>query len=182
MSQVLRRMATALPAGLLAISPLYSQGAEFSLGGGLGIPLGTYDDVVKMGWQGTAAISFVPQGVPFGVQLDGSYAQFSDETPFDIKNQLIYGTANAVYQFESSEETKLRPYLIAGIGVYNFKAIGDDAFEDSATEFGLNAGAGVDVSAGGAGLFIEGRYQNVFTEGPNIKFMPITIGIRFGGS
>jgi hypothetical protein len=182
MSLVFNGMATALTAGLLAISPLHGQSAEFSLGGGLGIPLGTYDDVVKMGWHGTTAISLVPEGVPFGVQLDGSYAQFSDETPFDIKNQLIYGTANAVYKFKSSEETKFRPYLIAGIGVYNFKAIGDDAFEDSATEFGVNAGAGFDVRAGGAGLFIEGRYQNVFTEGPNIKFLPMTVGIRFGGS
>jgi opacity protein-like surface antigen len=161
---------------------LHAQGAEFSLGGGLGVPLGTFDDLVKIGWHGTAGVSFVPQNAPIGVQVDGNFSQFSDETPFDIKNQLIYGTANAVYKFESSEDTKLRPYLIGGVGVYNSKATGSDALEGSSTKFGINAGAGFDFKAGGAGLFVEGRFHDVFVEGDNVTFIPITLGVRFGGS
>jgi hypothetical protein len=166
---------------LLAFPRLHAQGAEFSLGGGVAIPLGTYDDVVKMGWQGTAAVSFVPARVPFGLRMDGTYAQFSDETALDIKSQLIYGTANAVYQFQS-EDTSFRPYVIGGGGVYNSKATGSDAPEGSSTEFGINLGAGFDFNAGGAGLFLEGRWHNVFLEGDNLKFFPITLGIRFGSS
>jgi hypothetical protein len=160
---------------------LYAQGAEFSLGGGLGIPLGTYNDVAKIGWQGTAGIAFVGKTAPVGVRVDGSYAQFSDETTLDIKSQLIYGTANVVYRLGGSTESRVRPYLVGGGGVYNLKAIGDDAFEGSSTDFGVNLGAGLDVGAGGAGIFVEARWHNIFLEGANLKLIPITLGLRFGG-
>ncbi len=161
---------------------LHAQGAQFSLGGGLGIPLGTFDDLVKIGWHGIAAVSFVPRTSAVGIQVDGSFSQFSDESPFDIKSQVIYGTANAVYKFQSSEDSSFRPYLLGGVGVYNSKATGNDALEGSTTKFGINAGAGFDFGAGGTSLFVEGRFHDVFTDGDNVTFIPITLGIRFGGS
>jgi opacity protein-like surface antigen len=167
---------------LLTAPDLRAQGAEFSLGGGVGIPLGDFDDAVKIGWQGIGAVSFVPQNLPIGIEVDGNFSQFSDESPLDIKSQLIYGTANAVYKFQSSEDTRFRPYLIGGVGVYNSKETGSDALGGSSTKFGINAGAGFDFKAGSAGLFIEGRFHNVFTDGPNVKFIPINVGVRFGGS
>jgi opacity protein-like surface antigen len=165
--------------------PLLAQGAEFSLGGGVTLPLGNFDDAAKLGWHGTGAVSFVPQNVPVGFQIDGTFSQLSDETPADIKSQLIYGTGNVVYKFKVSQDTKFRPYLIGGGGVYNIKSKGDDvdpAFDESSTKFGLNAGAGFDFKAGSAGVFLEGRFHNVFTDGENAKFIPITVGVRFGGS
>jgi hypothetical protein len=182
MKAVGRMVPAALAGMLMAFSRLQAQGAELSLGGGVGVPLGSYDDVVKMGWQGTAGVSFVPRRLPFAVQIDGNYARFSDESALDIKSQLIYGTANLVYQFQSAENTRFRPYLIGGGGVYNSKATGSDAPSGSTTKVGINLGAGFDFKAGGAGLFLEGRWHNVFLEGNNLKFLPITLGIRLGGS
>ena len=60
---------------LLAAPVLRAQGAEFALGGGVGIPLGTFDDAVKIGWHGLAAVSVVPNGWPVGIQIDGQYQQ-----------------------------------------------------------------------------------------------------------
>jgi opacity protein-like surface antigen len=159
---------------------LRAQGAQFSIGAGVGVPLGNFDDVVKIGWQGTAAVSFVPRNLPVGIQVDGSFSQFGDESPLDIKSQLIYGTANAVYAFATSEGSRFRPYLIGGGGVYNSKETGSDALGGSTTKFGLNAGAGFDFQAGSAGLFLEGRFHDVFLAGPNLQFFPINLGIRFG--
>lgn len=167
---------------LLGAPALRAQGAEFSLGGGVAVPLGNFDDVVKMGWQGTAAVSFAPRNLPVGIQVDGSFGQFGDESPLDIKSQLVYGTANAVYRFVSSADSKVRPYVVGGGGVYNSKETGSDALGGSTTKFGINAGAGFDFKAGSAGLFVEGRFHDVFVEGPNLKFFPINLGIRFGGS
>jgi opacity protein-like surface antigen len=169
---------------LLSASALHAQGAEFSLGGGIDLPLGDFDDAAKLGFHGLAGVSVVPTNWPVGIQVDGNYSQFSDDTPADVKFQLIYGTADLVYKFKTSEETKFRPYLIGGGGVYNFKVKGDDVpagIDDSETKFGLNAGAGFDFKAGSAGLFIEGRFHDVFTTGSNTTFIPITIGVRFGG-
>ena len=169
---------------LLSASALHAQGAEFSLGGGIDLPLGDFDDAAKLGFHGLAGVSVVPTNWPVGIQVDGNYSQFSDDTPADVKFQLIYGTANLVYKFKTSEESKFRPYLIGGGGVYNFKVKGDDVLagvDDSETKFGINAGAGFDFKAGSAGLFIEGRFHDVFTTGSNTTFIPITIGVRLGG-
>ena len=182
----------ALAVGMLLGAPaLRAQGAEFSLGGGIGIPLDTFDDEAKLGWHGIAGISFVPNGWPVGIQIDGSYQQFNlDDAAFPgfsgLKNRLIMGTGNVVFKFKSSEESTFRPYLIGGGGVYNSKVTGaddpGDVLPGGETKFGINAGAGFDFKAGGAGLFIEGRFHSVFTEGANLKFIPITVGLRFGGN
>jgi hypothetical protein len=175
--------AAALALVMLLSAPAARAQAEFSIGGGVGIPLGDFDDFSKMGWQGTAAVSFVPATLPVGFQVDGSYGQYSDDSPLDLKSQFIYGTGNVVYRFATAAESTFRPYLIGGAGVYNLKPTGDDVIGDpgSETKFGLNAGAGFDIKAGGAGLFLEGRFHNIFTEGSNTQFIPINVGIRLGG-
>ena len=178
--------------GFLASAPtLQAQGAEFSLGGGIGIPSGDFDDVAKLGWHGLVGVSFVPTNWPVGIQIDGQYHQFKlDEDVVgagSLKYRLIFGTADIVYKFKSSETTRFRPYLIGGGGVYNLKTTGSSDVgsiidtEGSTTKFGINAGAGFDFKAGSAGLFLEGRFHNVFTEGSDLQFIPITIGVRFGG-
>ncbi len=182
--------AAALTLGMLLTAPtVRAQGAEFALGGGVGVPLGDFDDAAKLGWHGLAAVSFVPEGWPVGVQFDGSYQQFSLEDGggfTDLKTRFIQGTGNIVFKFKSSEETRFRPYLLGGVGVYNTKTTASDDPGDvlggGSTDFGINAGAGFDFKAGGAGLFIQGRFHNIFTEGSNTRFIPITVGIRFGGN
>ncbi len=181
------RGAAALALGMLLSAPAArAQGAEFSLGGGIGIPLGSFDDASKMGWHGLAAVSFVPNGSPVGIQFDGQFQQYKLDVAGDLKNRLLIGTGNIVFKFKTSEESRFRPYLIGGGGVYNLKTTGNvtpgTLFEGGVTKFGINAGAGFDVKAGGAGLFVEGRFHNVFTSGENVKFIPITVGIRFGGN
>ena len=173
---------------LLALSaaPLCAQGAEFSLGGGIANPLGTFNDATKLGWMGMAGLSVVPTGSPVGFQIDGQYHQY----PFDVgggHERFLIGTGDVVYKFKTSEETQFRPYLIGGGGVYNFKGTGSNTVggnfstTGSTTKFGVNAGAGFDFKAGSAGLFVEGRFHDVFTSGKDVTFIPVTVGIRFGG-
>jgi hypothetical protein len=184
----------ALTVGMLLGAPaLPAQGVEFALGGGLGIPLSDFDDEAKLGWHGLAELSFVPEGWPVGIQIDGAYQQYSlEDEAFpgftDLKTRIIQGTGNVVFKFKTAEESTFRPYILGGVGLYNTKVTGADDPGDvlggGETDFGLNAGAGFDIKAGGAGLFIEGRFHNVFTggTGSDLRFFPITVGIRFGGS
>jgi hypothetical protein len=184
MRRVARGVAAALIAVLTSAGAARAQsGAEFSLGGGVDMPLGTFNDAFKTGFHGLAAISFTPPASPVGLQVDGTYSQYSDDTPLDIKEQLIYGTANAVWKFKTAEASRFHPYLIGGGGVYSLKPKGNDvpSTVGSVTKFGLNVGAGFDIKAGAAGLFAEGRFHDVFTSGENTKFIPITVGVRFGG-
>jgi outer membrane protein with beta-barrel domain len=156
---------------------------QFSLGGGVDLPMGDFDDAANTGWHGLAAVTFTPATWPVGIQIDGNYGKFPDDSPLDQNLQMIYGTGNIVYRFQTSPESTFRPYLIGGGGVYNLKATGSDVPDgtDSSTKFGINCGAGFDIKAGSASLFAEARFHNVFTEGSNTNFLPITAGVRFGG-
>lgn len=178
---MIRRVGLSLNFALvLGATVLRAQGVEFSVGAGPGIPLGSFDDAVKIGWQGIGGVSFQPRTLPVGLQVDVSFSRFSDQT-FDRQSQIIYGTADATYHFHTAEATSMRPYLIGGLGIYNSKETGSDALNGSTTKLGLNAGAGLDFKAGSVGLFLEGRFHNVFVNGPNIEFFPINLGVRFGG-
>jgi opacity protein-like surface antigen len=191
MRSLFRAVVAVLVTMVLSASVVRAQGAEFSLGGGLGIPLSNFDDIAKLGWHGLAAVSVVPTGSPVGIQIDGQYHQFKlDENVFarnDLKERFIFGTANAVFKFKTAETSTVRPYLIGGAGVYNFKSTGSDdvstilGTDNSTTKFGINGGAGFDFKAGSAGLFVEGRFHNVFRSGKDYNFIPITVGFRFGG-
>jgi Outer membrane protein beta-barrel domain len=160
--------------------------AKFSLGGGLSLPLGDFGDATSTGWHGLGAVSFTPPNLPIGFQVDAMYNRFSfDNVPddFDGNFRIFQGTANAVYTFQTSEDSKVHPYLIGGVGFYNGKASGDDVGDtESDTNFGLNGGAGFDFMAGAVGVFVEGRFHSVFSEGDNTNFIPITVGVRFGGA
>ena len=156
---------------------------DFAVGGGVSVPTGNFDDAAKLGWHGTAAVRVLPQTLPVGFQVDGSFARLSDESALDISQQLIYGTGDVLYRFQTAETTRFRPYLIGGVGVYNLDPKGNDvpANASSQTKFGVNAGAGFDFKAGAASLFAEGRFHNVFTDASDTQFVPITLGVRFGG-
>jgi hypothetical protein len=154
---------------------------QFGLGGGVTIPSGSTSDGLKTGWHGMGLIQFKPAASPVGFQIDGAYQQLG----FDGgggKDQIIDGTANVVYEFQVSPETKFRPYLIGGGGVYNVKNKPDNFASSSDTKFGINAGAGFNIQASGVGVFVEGRFHNVFVTGSDFHFIPITAGVRFGGT
>ena len=164
---------------------------RFSLGDGATLPAGTFDDVANTGWHGVGAIGFQPADFPIGFQVDGMYHRFGFEAEaLDAEWQMIQGTANIVFAFNTSEESKFHPYLIGGVGGYNVKAVGDDAEgADSETNFGVNAGAGFDFDLGNVAAFVESRFHAIFggtvdpetLDDATANFVPITIGIRFGG-
>ncbi len=117
-------MATAGAAPAMAQS-----GARFSLGGGLTLPLGDFGDAASTGFHGLAAVAFQPADFPVGIQVDGMFQRLgTDEDPVlgdvDANFQILQGTANAVYRFQTSEESKVHPYLIGGVGLYNYKLTG----------------------------------------------------------
>lgn len=185
--------AAALALGMMLSAPAArAQGAEFSLGGGASIPLSTFGDFAKTGFNGMVAVSFAPSSFPLGIQIDGMYQRLKNEDiiPGGRSSQIIQGTGNLLYKFKTSEESTFRPYIIGGVGIYNFKQVsGNDVAGpgvgntgNTGTDFGLNGGAGFDFKAGAIGLFLEGRFHNVFTSGEDTKFIPITVGVRFGGN
>ena len=166
-------MAAVAIAVVTGVSPVAAQGVRFGVGGGPTFILneGGGTDFHLMGTIAFAA----GEDLPVSFRVDGQY-QLGDVA------DILSGTGNAVYSFSVSEDTRFRPYLIGGLGIYNFSF--DNDLVDSQTKFGINAGAGftVPVGQGNMRLFGEARFHNVFLEGENGQLLPITIGIMFGGS
>jgi opacity protein-like surface antigen len=166
-----------------------SGGVRVLIGGGSTLALGDFGDFFNNGPHGVLGLSFQPSGFPLGIRIDGMYHRISgDEDALgfdDLNTQIINGTGNLVYSFSTSTETAIRPYLLGGGGVYNIKAVGDDVLGDaeSDTKFGINAGAGFDYRATETlGIFLEGRFHLIFTEGDNTNVLPISLGVRIGRS
>src|SRR5215218_2847190 len=171
---------------LLGVPSLYAQGNRFALGGGASIPTGKFSELANMGWHATGSLNFGRHDSRLGLLIDSSYSEFGfDVEGFDVKQRWIYGTANLVYRFKraGSEASRFNPYVIGGGGVYNSKGIGNDADlfgDDSSTDFGLNAGLGLNYTVSRIVLYLETRYHTVFTDADDSHFIPVTLGIRFG--
>jgi Outer membrane protein beta-barrel domain len=173
-------VAVGLGLGLHAASLHAQTPVRFGLSGGLSVPSGSTSDGLKTGWNGTALVQFFPASSPVGFQVDGSYHRIAFD-PSGGHEQIIDGTANVVYEFKTSESSKFRPYLIGGGGVYNVKAKTDLGPSPSETKFGINGGAGFNFGTTSTSFFVEGRFHNVFIPGSDFHFIPINVGVRFGG-
>lgn len=156
------------------------------VGGGITIPTGTTSDALKTGWNVEGVFQYKPATSPVGLQIDGMYQQLkaSDAAkaldPLADKGVIFSGTGNVVFWFPTSKETKVRPYVLGGGGIYNLKSKFTDGTSVSSTKFGINAGAGFDFDIqSNAAFFVEGRFHNVFISGGNTHFIPITAGFRF---
>jgi hypothetical protein len=90
---------------------------------------------------------------------------------FRSGKDLFIGTGNVVYNFAAAEDTRIRPYVIAGAGIY----------ADGGTDVGINAGAGANFPLGNspARLFAEARFHAIFAEGNTVTQVPITVGLMF---
>lgn len=165
-------------------------GFEFGLGGGVSFPTQTaFKNSFKTGWDLQAAFTVTPTTIPFGIQIDGNYSQYSRKATGD-RQKIYAGTANLIYKFKSSPEAMFRPYILGGGGVYNLKRNGNllPGTTGSTTKFGLNGGVGFDVKAGAIGLFVEGRFHDIIFKksasdptGDDVAFINTTAGIRLGG-
>jgi len=105
-------------------------------------------------------------GRPVSFRVDG-------QLQFTEGSDLFIGSGNVVYNFSVSEDTRIRPYVIGGAGIY----------ADGGSDFGINAGAGATMPLGStpARLFGEARFHAIFAEGNTLNQLPITVGVMFGG-
>jgi hypothetical protein len=163
--------------------PAAAQGVTVLVGGGAAVPVGYLNSSTNTGFHGMAAVSVAPATVPVRIRIEGMYSSLGFIRGVDGHFRVLQGSANAVYGLPAAAGATIRPYLIGGLGVYNYKSITDISFipDEAHTDLGINGGAGVDVLVGALGVFAEVRYHNVFLPGKNLKLLPITVGVQFGG-
>ena len=158
----------------------------FSLGvaGGASLPMGDFGDAREVGYHGQVVLGIRPVNWPVGLRADGMFHRFAFDGA-DVNNNLFAGVGNLVLTVPTAGV--IRPYIIGGAGVYNIRRSGDDNLDDndidlgrtSATEFGVNGGAGLTFQLAGFNTFLEARFHNIFTEDESTQMVPITFGLVF---
>ena len=82
---------------------------SFAFGGGASVPIGTYKDALKAGWNGQGSLIFTFAGFPLALRADVNYNRFTFKedlsftpggstgpitTTDDITQQIVGGLAN----------------------------------------------------------------------------------------
>jgi hypothetical protein len=190
----MKRLATAAlilaAAGALLASDAAAQ-ARGVLGIGLGVPVGDFADETGAGAQaggGTAlaGLEWLPAGQRFGIRVDGAYNRFCTTAcdqvggDLDVRYRFLNANLNGLVEFPFGANTDIRPYAIAGVGLYNYKLEGNDVVGDpgDVTDFGVNGGLGLMYSFGRIGAYVEGRFHNVFADGSDLQYIPIMLGAK----
>jgi len=183
MNRVLQVALVVTLGSLAGVAATAAQGARFGVGGGLLSPLGDYKNLDKTGWHGLVRVDFSIPMSPVGIRIDGLYGQTSHKAPFDGdgNSKGIGGLASLVWNIPVPAPI-VKPYVLAGGGFFNLKTtIPSLGVDSSESKFAYGLGAGVRIGAGPLNVFAEGRYVSVQTSNGATKFIPLTVGVLFGG-
>lgn len=109
--------------------------------------------------------------LPVAVRLEVGYDRIG-AGPF-LGHENITRVAFDVIIDPTIPGTRLRPYFLAGVGVYVV------SFDDyHSTSFGLNIGGGLRYPVGPVQPFVEVRYHVDYASAAAIGFVPVQFGLR----
>jgi len=148
-----------------------TEGVRFGLGGGLLVPLGTYGTSDKIGANILGMVQMPIANSPIHLRLAGMYGTTSHEVGSG-STQILGGTADLLYHV-GVRSAPVRPYVVGGLGFFNVKN------GASQSKLGLGLGGGLLFGIGNMHAFLEARYMSIQTSGPNMRFVPITLGLMF---
>jgi len=164
---------------------------SFGIGGGVSVPVSDARDAFKTGFNGQGFVRLNLKALPISPRVDFQFQRFNiDDAKFQTpgisgNGQLLAGVANL--QYVVMPHGPARPYIVAGLGAYNFKTdvTGIAGASKSDTRFGVNGGAGVlfKLTSLVSG-FVEGRLDNVFSDkgfiqSKQVQVVPVTFGVVF---
>ncbi len=186
--------AVAMPARSLSAQQMTNQSEYpigFGLSAGLLIPVGSIGDGASTGWNLNGFVDWTSRTQPFGLRADVSYGVMSGKTiqTIDFSDLKLFSiTGDGVWMIHPAQgsESRTTPYLLAGVGLYHASQTVDNAgqsADNGSTNFGINFGGGILYKLAGFSAFGEVRYHNVFSgsDGGSAKYVPIMVGLRFGG-
>ena len=161
-------------ATFIGVSAVVAQSVHVGLGGGLTLPLRDYHDSDQAGWHVLAKVDIEIPESPLDVRVDAMYSQTSQKSPLTGTTKLAGGTANLVWHVPTAA-LGVKPYIVAGAGVYNYNPGGG-----STTKFSWGAGLGTSIGVGPIHAFAEARYISIHLPGTALRFVPVTVGLSFG--
>jgi opacity protein-like surface antigen len=159
---------------------------SFSIGAGLSVPMGDMSDGSKTGFNVQGAVAHRLGTSPAWLRGEVAFHRFGSQNlgGADGHQSELGALANIGYSFPTT--SKVRPYLIGGLGLYSQKYTieADGAtLSQSESDIGFNGGLGVSFPMGGRSAAIEARYHSV-NGGDKMgnmtsTFVPVTFSLSF---
>ncbi len=170
---------------LLGAATAAAQGVRYGVGAGLLLPVGDYHSIDKPGWIVGADVTYWLASGAIAIRGEGSYSRTRQRQGAccltDHTTAIAGGMVDVVYAFGKTANP-IRPYLVAGVGLYNWRLSAPGFTPASDTKVGLGGGAGVAsrVGRGSTRIFLESKVTNVTVNGVDLVSIPIRVGLRFG--
>jgi len=183
-----RTFAGLVASGILmavAAAPAAAQARGYvGFGAGAAIPVGDFATSDKLGWLGQVIAGITGPSGRLGGRIDGDYSRNSYKGTVAGHTGLFGANADVVVNF-GTKASKARPYLLAGVGFYNAKFTGSNgtySTGSSETKGAFNGGAGVNIkTSGNMGVYVEGRFISIRASGGSLNYIPLSVGLRWGG-
>lgn len=156
-------------------TPLAAQ-IGFFLGGGPTFPTSDYNDYAKSGWMGMGGVALGLPALPVQIRGEAMYGSNKHEDTSGDRTDLYGAMANVSLSFPLGP---VKPYIIGGVGTLNHHYSPGTDGVDSENEWKAvyGGGVGINLSLAIIGVFVEGRYL----KRGDTAFIPLMVGIRFGG-
>lgn len=167
--------ALSVPAAMTAQST--SRTVSLGVSGGLALPTGDFGEGLSSGYSVAGHVFLKPAAIQsLRFRGDVSYDRWDIENT-DASFRSLAGVANALFEVPAQANATVRPYLLGGVGIFNGKVSGTNSESD--TNLGVQLGGGLTFQLSGFSTFLEAKYVNVFADGDNANWIPITFGVRF---
>ena len=109
---------------LLGAVTAASQGVRYGVGAGLLLPVGDYHSLDNAGWIAGADVMYWLPSASLAVRVELSYSRTSERPGSccltDHKTTFAGGMVDVVYAFGRTAD-QVRPYVLAGVGLYNMR-------------------------------------------------------------
>lgn len=165
--------ATAL---LAAVTTTAEAQSRFGVTAGISSPMGDFGDAADLGFTVGGQYA-IPLKDALGLRINADWSRFGLPSGVDGNWQLLGLMANLTYDINTGSGFK--PYLLGGLGYYNYKLDIDGLGSGDESDLAWNIGAGYNFEISGKKLFAEIRYLSIQAEGDALTTLPVVIGIRF---
>ena len=172
----MRRALHFLFAVLFLAPPVLAQ-TNVGIATGLTVPVSELGRIDNIGYNVNGVLQSIAPLAAFGLRGDVSFNSLGRKATIqDITERIISVTAGPMLHptgFATSY-----PYAIGAFGMYNVSTSPAPAGSRSATDLGVNFGAGYRFAIGPRRAFAEVRYHRVLAEG-GPRYVPLTFGLLF---
>lgn len=177
--------------GMFAVTPAFADKGDlwFGLNAGTSNVTGDAGDALDLGFQGTLVTNYMLTPT-FGLGVDLGYHWWGVGDDFvppgaDASSSAIQATAQGTFMIPM--QSKARPYLKGGLGLYQNKAEISGAtdpslnFDESSSDFGFNLGGGVNwLVSPMYQLGIGAAYHSIQTDVESTNLYTVGVNLLWG--